>query len=227
MYLNYLSAYMANNPEIHNPGYNTLRDIASSEYGLLDKISFSVVSTHIIMYQQLYTIDMRKFWVDVPVYFFLGRHDVNANSTVEEYMQVLIHLIKIVWFEHSGHSPWINGRKSLRGIVMLCRKQPSRIIATTADYHHSGDFSLYSFKGQYSNLRIPMEQDAKWILRVGLENKYELSLNKGDVLQIEVDREEERLRDRGQNGSEPYRGNNLESGMFTVTVCKTDQYDKN
>src|SRR5690606_28292816 len=37
VYLNYLSAYMASNPNIHNPGYNTLRDIASSEYGLLDK----------------------------------------------------------------------------------------------------------------------------------------------------------------------------------------------
>jgi len=40
VYLNYLSAYMANNPEIRNPGYNTFRDIGSSEYGLLDKINF-------------------------------------------------------------------------------------------------------------------------------------------------------------------------------------------
>jgi len=59
-----------------------------------------------------------------------------------------------------------------------------------------------------------------------LENKYELSLNKGDVLQIEVDREEGKiaLMISGQNGSEPYSGNNLKSGMFTVTVSETDQY---
>ena len=114
LYLNYLSAYMARNPEIHNPGYNTLRDICSSEYGLLDKINFfrGIVNTYNHVYQQLYTIDMRKDYtkLDVPVYFFLGRHDVNAPTVlVEEYAQVLDAPDKgIVWFEHSGHSPWIN-----------------------------------------------------------------------------------------------------------------------
>ena len=77
LYLNYLSAYMARNPEIHNPGYNTLRDICSSEYGLLDKINFfrGIVNTYNHVYQQIYTIDMRKDCtkLDVPVYFFLGR----------------------------------------------------------------------------------------------------------------------------------------------------------
>jgi pimeloyl-ACP methyl ester carboxylesterase len=114
LYLNYLSAYMARNPEIHNPGYNTLRDICSSEYGLLDKINFfrGIVNTYNHVYQQLYTIDMRKDYtkLDVPVYFFLGRHDVNAPTVlVEEYAQALDAPDKgIVWFEHSGHSPWIN-----------------------------------------------------------------------------------------------------------------------
>ena len=114
VYLNYLSAYMTANPEIHNPGYNTIRDIVSSEYGLLDKINFirGVVNTYNHVYQQLYSIDMRKDYtkLDVPVYFFLGRHDVNAPTVlVEEYMQTLDAPDKrIVWFEHSGHSPWIN-----------------------------------------------------------------------------------------------------------------------
>ena len=50
--------------------------------------------------------------LDVPVYFFLGRYDVNAPTVLaEEYMQVLdAPDKKIVWFEHSGHSPWINER---------------------------------------------------------------------------------------------------------------------
>ena len=57
-------------------------------------------------------------------------------------------------------------------------------------------------------------------------NKCELSLNKGDVLQIEVVREEGKiaLMVSGKNGSEPYTGNNLESGVFTVTVSETDRY---
>ena len=29
----------------------------------------------------------------------------------------------------------------------------------------------------------------------------------------------------GKNGSEPYTGNDLESGVFTVTVSETDKYD--
>ena len=58
------------------------------------------------------------------------------------------------------------------------------------------------------------------------KNKCELSLNKGDVLQIEVVREGGKiaLMVSGKNGSEPYTGNNLESGVFTVTVSETDRY---
>jgi pimeloyl-ACP methyl ester carboxylesterase len=64
------------------------------------------------VYPQLYEIDMRTDYtdLDVPVYFFLGRHDVNAPvSLVEDYIEALDAPRKeIVWFEHSGHSPWIN-----------------------------------------------------------------------------------------------------------------------
>lgn len=58
------------------------------------------------------------------------------------------------------------------------------------------------------------------------KNKCELSLNKGDVLQIEVVREggEIAFAISGKNGSEPYTGNDLRSGLFTVTVSETDDY---
>lgn len=126
IYLNYLSAYMAKNPKIHNPGYNTLRDIASSEYGLLDKINFfrGIVNTFNQVYQQLYTIDMRKNYtkLNVPVYFFLGRYDVNAPTVlVEEYERILDAPDKgIVWFEHSGHSPWINESEKFVKELLTC-----------------------------------------------------------------------------------------------------------
>lgn len=114
VYLNYLSDYMTRNPVIHNSGYNTFRDIGSSEYGLLDKINFirGIINTYNHVYQQLYTIDLRRDYknLDVPIYFFLGRHDINApTSLVEEYMEVLDAPQKeILWFENSGHNPWIN-----------------------------------------------------------------------------------------------------------------------
>lgn len=126
VYLNYLSSYMARNPEIHNPGYNTLRDLGSSEYGLLDKInSFrGIINTYNHVYQQLYDIDMRTDYAElaVPVYFFLGRHDVNAPTVlVEEYVEVLnAPSKKIVWFEYSGHSPWINERGKFIEEVLSC-----------------------------------------------------------------------------------------------------------
>lgn len=126
VYLNYLSNYMARHPDIQNPGYNTLRDIASPEYGLLDKINFvrGIIGTYNHVYQQLYTIDLRKDYtkVDVPVYFFLGRYDVNApTALVEEYEQILDAPKKgIVWFEHSGHSPWINEKDRFAEEVITC-----------------------------------------------------------------------------------------------------------
>jgi len=60
--------------------------------------------------------------IDVPVYFFLGRYDVNAPTVlVEEYERILEAPDKrIVWFEHSGHSPWINERDKFIEEVILC-----------------------------------------------------------------------------------------------------------
>ena len=126
LYLNYLSAYMADNPNIHNPGYNTFRDIFSSEYGLLDKINFfrGIINTYNHVYQQLYEIDLRKGFakLDVPVYFFLGRYDVNAPTVmVKEYERILdAPDKKIVWFEHSGHSPWINEPEKFVKEMLSC-----------------------------------------------------------------------------------------------------------
>ena len=113
-YINYLSAYMSNNPKIQNNGYNTFRDIFSPEYGIVDKINFfrGIISTFNHVYPQLYDIDLREDYskLEVPVYFFLGRHDINApTSLVEEYVDIVDAPHKeIVWFEHSGHNPWIN-----------------------------------------------------------------------------------------------------------------------
>lgn len=113
-YLQYLSDEMLKNPEIHNNGYHTFRDLFSSEYGILDKINYlrGILYTFNAIYPQLYDIDLKKEYAElnVPVYFFIGRHDLNApTDLVEEYYQLLKAPSKqIIWFDHSGHSPWIN-----------------------------------------------------------------------------------------------------------------------
>lgn len=124
VYLNYLSAYMTRNPEIQNSGYNTFRDLFSSEYGMIDKVNYlrGIVNTFNTVYPQLYGIDLRTDFpsLEVPVYFFLGRHDINAPiSLAEDYYNVLSAPHKeIVWFEHSGHSPWINENKQFAAEVI-------------------------------------------------------------------------------------------------------------
>ncbi len=113
-YLQYLSTEMAHNPKIHNAGYETFADLSSSEYGIMDQINFfrGVLTTFSNVYPQLYEIDLRENYskVDVPVYFFIGRHDINAPTHLAEgyFNQLQAPDKKLIWFENSGHSPWIN-----------------------------------------------------------------------------------------------------------------------
>jgi pimeloyl-ACP methyl ester carboxylesterase len=117
VYLNYLTGVMSANHEIHNPGYDTISDIAAPEYGVLDKVNFArgVIYTFGTVYQKLYDIDLRKDFskLDVPMYFFIGKHDLNSPTALaEDYYRVLEAPEKEwLWFENSGHSPWINEKE--------------------------------------------------------------------------------------------------------------------
>ncbi|MBS6182192.1 alpha/beta hydrolase [[Clostridium] innocuum] len=131
-YLNYLSSYMNSNPKIQNSGYQTFRDIFSSEYSILDKINYlrGIVNTFNYVYPQLYDIDLRTDYSknNVPIYFFLGRHDINAPiSLVENYLNVLEAPHKeIIWFENSGHSPWINeSDRFVRELISISKQRYS------------------------------------------------------------------------------------------------------
>ena len=59
-----------------------------------------------------YGIDLRESYakLEVPVYFFIGRHDINAPTQLaQEYYECLEAPEKeLVWFEHSGHSVYMN-----------------------------------------------------------------------------------------------------------------------
>ncbi len=113
-YISYLGHEMDNNPKILNPGYDTLRDIFSVEYGIIDKINYvrGIIQTFNRVYPQLYKVDLRVSYktLDVPVKFIIGRHDINAPSELsEDYFKKLNAPSKEwIWFENSGHSPWIN-----------------------------------------------------------------------------------------------------------------------
>ncbi|MFM9263593.1 alpha/beta fold hydrolase [Tychonema sp. BBK16] len=112
-YLADLNNYMNQNPAIAG-GFNTLEDLAGSEYGLYDKVNVvrGVLDTFGVVYQQLWDVDFRQqaTRLEVPIYFLIGRHDVNASPKLtEEYFNLLTAPHKeLIWFEHSGHDPWMN-----------------------------------------------------------------------------------------------------------------------
>ena len=113
-YLSETFDYMNKNPAIANAGFNTFQDLAGSEYGLYDKLNFvrGLLDTFGVVYPQLWNVDFRKQGtrLEVPVYFLIGRHDVNAPPKLtEEYFNLLTAPHKeLIWFEHSGHNPWMN-----------------------------------------------------------------------------------------------------------------------
>jgi pimeloyl-ACP methyl ester carboxylesterase len=106
--------YMNQNPAIADNGANTFRDLAAPEHGLYDKVNWfrGVLDTFGVVYPQLWEVDFRTqaAKLDVPVYFLIGRHDINAPTVLtEQYYELLDAPHKeIVWFEHSGHTPWVS-----------------------------------------------------------------------------------------------------------------------
>ncbi len=110
-YLMVLSSYMNANPAIHS-NYDTFGDIAAPEYGLYDKVNYvrGLLRTMEAVWPQLWEVDLRRQAprLEAPVTFLEGRHDVNAPpALVEDYLQMLDAPHKeLIWFEHSGHSPW-------------------------------------------------------------------------------------------------------------------------
>lgn len=106
-------SYMNADPNINDDGFNTFQDLAGSEYGLYDKVNWfrGALETMDVVYPQLWEVDFRKqaTQLDVPVYFLLGRHDVNAPPVLaEEYFELLEAPHKeLIWFERSGHNPWV------------------------------------------------------------------------------------------------------------------------
>ncbi len=111
-YLNVLNRYMAQRAPGEGEPHDILMDaIFAPEYGLWDKVNWvrGLIDVFNAVYPQLAGLDLTQqaAELDVPVYFFVGRHDVNAiTSLVERYYAELKAPHKeLVWFERSGHTP--------------------------------------------------------------------------------------------------------------------------
>ncbi len=117
-------SYMNADPRISDDGFNTFQDLAGSEYGLYDKINWfrGALETIDAVYPQLWNVDFRQqaTKLDVPVYFLLGRYDVNAPPVLaEEYFQLLEAPRKeLFWFDHSGHNPWVTESDRFEEVII-------------------------------------------------------------------------------------------------------------
>lgn len=80
----------------------------SREYGFIDRVNFArgLIESFAVVYPQLETLDFttQAAQLEVPIYFLVGRHDINAMaSLVERYYNVLHAPHKeLIWLE-SGH----------------------------------------------------------------------------------------------------------------------------
>jgi pimeloyl-ACP methyl ester carboxylesterase len=114
---------MNQNPQIHSD-YDTIGDIAAVEYGLYDKVNYvrGLLNTMDAIWPQLWEVDLRRqaTRLEVPVYFLEGRHDINAPPHLaEDYLQVLEAPQKsLIWFEHSGHSPWVEESQKVVDVMV-------------------------------------------------------------------------------------------------------------
>jgi pimeloyl-ACP methyl ester carboxylesterase len=116
--------YMNADPNIADDGFNTFQDLAGTEYGLYDKVNWfrGAVETMDAVYPQLWKVDFRVHatQLEVPVFFLIGRHDVNAPPALtEEYFRLLRAPHKeLIWFEHSGHNPWVTESAAFVEVVV-------------------------------------------------------------------------------------------------------------
>ena len=99
------------------------------EYGYIDKINHTrgLVNSFNAVYPQLEHLDFVKdaLVLDVPVFFFVGRYDINAMaSLVEEYYTVLAAPHKeLVWLD-GGHGLGSADNQDVFMDVMLTRVRP-------------------------------------------------------------------------------------------------------
>jgi pimeloyl-ACP methyl ester carboxylesterase len=107
----YLASFDVLNDYMNSPRYMVIVPIVpfmASEYGLVDKVNHTrgLIESFTVVYPQLRDVDFttQATKLDVPVYFFVGRNDVNAMaSLVERYYDILQAPHKELIWADGGH----------------------------------------------------------------------------------------------------------------------------
>ncbi|NJK75595.1 MAG: alpha/beta fold hydrolase [Richelia sp. CSU_2_1] len=130
-YFSVLNSYMFNHAPGEGTEGNRLLDVLGIEYGYVDKVNWfrGLIDVFTIFYPKLADLDFstQAAKLEVPVYFTVGRWDVNAMaSLVERYYKGLQAPHKeLIWFEKSGHTPLYEEPKQFVDIIV------NRVLAKT------------------------------------------------------------------------------------------------
>lgn len=150
---NVLNSYMHAHARGEGTNHNLLFDsLGGQEYGLLDKVNWirGLIDTFTTVYPQVYDVDFRMQAprLDLPVYFIVGRWDVNAMAVMtEEYFNLLQAPHKeLIWFENSAHTPsWDEPARFVDVMVntVLAQTLPSAPDKSTLSGYFDTQIPLY------------------------------------------------------------------------------------
>lgn len=141
----YMSAHAHGEGSGHNLFFDSMR---APEYGLLDKVNWArgLASTFSTVYPHIYDVDFRTqaTQLEVPVYFIVGRWDVNAMTALtEEYFALLEAPHKeLIRFEDSAHTPmWDEPQRFVRVMVdtVLAQNPPAGQAGQAHARAHQGE----------------------------------------------------------------------------------------
>jgi CubicO group peptidase (beta-lactamase class C family) len=112
----------------------------------------------------LWGVDFRQqaTHLKVPIYFLMGRHDgTTSPKLTEEYFNLLTAPHKeLIWFEHSGHGPWMN--ESAKFIDVMVNQVLAQDIVSQADTYLSKLTKARLFSGS-----VLIARNGKVLLRQG------------------------------------------------------------
>lgn len=124
-FLNDTFSYMSQVRKVRSGG-NMFLDVLNREYTLADKVNWfrGLMASLEEFYPKLWDMDLRTMATgfEMPVYFLVGRHDVNASIPLllDWFGNIKAPEKEIVWFEHSGHTPW-SGESTAFAEALLAR----------------------------------------------------------------------------------------------------------
>jgi pimeloyl-ACP methyl ester carboxylesterase len=135
--------------------------INEPEYGLLDKVNWvrGLMDVFNAVYPQLEDLNFtaQAAELEVPVYFLVGRYDVNAMASLAERSYDVLDAPhkELIWFEKSGHPPLYSEASKVVDVMVNCIRGVENGRATTDHLFPAQHPQVHRSTGQRSGHHQP------------------------------------------------------------------------